>query len=224
MSSNLLHASPNLSQHLSDPSLTPLLTSACSQPTLESLTVLASAALTADAALTHLNMGAPMRILVEYDAEPPSPSLSSISSLSFSTPAPLAMPAAATQVLGSAAGTTTNNINNNASHARNPYLFPSSGSTSGPAAHATSSTPSCPASGPILLHSFIAPPERHDHDDPAPGPVEEPPLLVATVVGVSGDVTGEARRAASRIERIARDLHREWEAEERENTADAVSS
>ncbi|KAL1894116.1 hypothetical protein Cpir12675_003804 [Ceratocystis pirilliformis] len=227
MASPLLHLSPNLSQHLSDPSLTPLLTSACSQPTLESLTALASAALTADAALAHLDMGAPLRILVEYDAEPPSPSLSAISAFSFSLPSVTMPPAAAAgAALGAGAGNTVNHApNGNAAGTPNVHNINAS----------PSHTTTYPL-GPILLHSFIAPPSTTstapasnpgpseidpttttaDHNrSPSPLPIEDPPLLVATVVGVSSDVTSEARRAACRMERIARQLHREWEVEER---------
>lgn len=55
-----------LHTHLSDPSLTPLLTSARDPATLSSLTSLTSTALTAHSTSLRLEMGAPRRMMVEY--------------------------------------------------------------------------------------------------------------------------------------------------------------
>ncbi|SPN97480.1 uncharacterized protein DNG_00994 [Cephalotrichum gorgonifer] len=59
-------AHPKLQSHLSDQSLTPLLTTARTPPALTSLTTLTSTALTAHSTTLRLNMGAPRRVLVEY--------------------------------------------------------------------------------------------------------------------------------------------------------------
>lgn len=56
---------PALHSHLSDPSLTPLLTTARSQSSLSTLTSLTSTALTAHTTTLRLNMGTPRRLLVE---------------------------------------------------------------------------------------------------------------------------------------------------------------
>ncbi|KAE8452913.1 hypothetical protein EG329_013185 [Mollisiaceae sp. DMI_Dod_QoI] len=40
--------------------------------------------------------------------------------------------------------------------------------------------------------------------------IRQPPLLIASVVAPSAAVSGEARRAAARLERTGRDFQREW--------------
>lgn len=57
---------PTLSLHLTDLTLTPLITSSSSQSHLESLTSLASSALTSQTAAQRANLGRPQRIMVEY--------------------------------------------------------------------------------------------------------------------------------------------------------------
>ncbi|KAH6899744.1 hypothetical protein B0T10DRAFT_554316 [Thelonectria olida] len=57
---------PSLSLHLSDVTLTPLITSAASQSHLESLTQLTSSALSSQTAVLRLGLGRPTRLMVEY--------------------------------------------------------------------------------------------------------------------------------------------------------------
>ncbi|KAK5987543.1 hypothetical protein PT974_11675 [Cladobotryum mycophilum] len=57
---------PNLSLHLTDLSLTPLITSSSSRTHLESLTSLTSSAITSQTAVQRANLGKPQRIMVEY--------------------------------------------------------------------------------------------------------------------------------------------------------------
>ncbi|KAI5462657.1 hypothetical protein BGZ63DRAFT_403861 [Mariannaea sp. PMI_226] len=57
---------PSLSLHLSDVTLTPLITSAASQSHLESLTSLTSGALSSQTAALRLGLGRPTRLMVEY--------------------------------------------------------------------------------------------------------------------------------------------------------------
>ncbi|KAF5021199.1 hypothetical protein F66182_6788 [Fusarium sp. NRRL 66182] len=57
---------PTLSLHLSDVTLTPLITSASSQSHLESLTALTSSALSSQTAAQRLGLGRPQRLMVEY--------------------------------------------------------------------------------------------------------------------------------------------------------------
>ncbi|KAM5352229.1 hypothetical protein ACJ41O_004952 [Fusarium nematophilum] len=57
---------PTLSLHLSDVTLTPLITSASSQSQLESLTSLTSSALSSQTAAQRLGLGRPQRLMVEY--------------------------------------------------------------------------------------------------------------------------------------------------------------
>lgn len=57
---------PTLSLHLTDVTLTPLITSSSSPSHLESLTSLTSSALTSQTAVQRANLGRPQRIMVEY--------------------------------------------------------------------------------------------------------------------------------------------------------------
>lgn len=57
---------PTLSLHLTDLTLTPLITSSSSPSHLESLTFLATSALTSQTAVQRANLGKPQRIMVEY--------------------------------------------------------------------------------------------------------------------------------------------------------------
>ncbi|KAJ4142343.1 hypothetical protein NW754_009788 [Fusarium falciforme] len=62
---------PTLSLHLSDVTLTPLITSASSQSHLESLTALTSSALSSQTAAQRLGLGRPQRLMVEYPERGP---------------------------------------------------------------------------------------------------------------------------------------------------------
>lgn len=64
--SNLPSQHPTLSLHLTDLSLTPLITSSSSQSHLESLTKLTSSAITSQTTAQRANLGRPQRIMVEY--------------------------------------------------------------------------------------------------------------------------------------------------------------
>ncbi|KAF4125665.1 hypothetical protein GMORB2_0909 [Geosmithia morbida] len=64
--SSLPSQHPTLSLHLTDSALTPLITSSSSPTHLDSLTSLASTALTSHTAASRVNLGCPQRIMVEY--------------------------------------------------------------------------------------------------------------------------------------------------------------
>ncbi|KAM0252567.1 hypothetical protein ACHAQJ_007650 [Trichoderma viride] len=64
--SNLPSQHPNLSLHLTDLTLTPLITSSSSPTHLESLTSLTSSAITSQTTAQRANLGRPQRIMVEY--------------------------------------------------------------------------------------------------------------------------------------------------------------
>ncbi|KAI1009482.1 hypothetical protein LB504_003524 [Fusarium proliferatum] len=68
---NLPSQHPTLSLHLSDVTLTPLITSASSQSHLESLTALTSSALSSQTAAQRLGLGRPQRLMVEYPERGP---------------------------------------------------------------------------------------------------------------------------------------------------------
>ncbi|KAF4339790.1 hypothetical protein FBEOM_6264 [Fusarium beomiforme] len=63
---NLPSQHPTLSLHLSDVTLTPLITSASSQSHLEALTALTSSALSSQTATQRLGLGHAQRLMVEY--------------------------------------------------------------------------------------------------------------------------------------------------------------
>lgn len=63
---NLPAQHPSLSLHLTDSTLTPLITSSSSPTHLNSLTSLASTALTSHAAVSRVKLGQPQRVMVEY--------------------------------------------------------------------------------------------------------------------------------------------------------------
>ncbi|KAK1250571.1 hypothetical protein MKX08_010574 [Trichoderma sp. CBMAI-0020] len=64
--SNLPSQHPTLSLHLTDLTLTPLITSSSSQSHLEALTKLTSSAITSQTTAQRANLGRPQRIMVEY--------------------------------------------------------------------------------------------------------------------------------------------------------------
>lgn len=64
--SNLPSQHPTLSLHLTDLTLTPLITSSSSESHLESLTKLTSSAITSQTTAQRANLGRPQRIMVEY--------------------------------------------------------------------------------------------------------------------------------------------------------------
>ncbi|KAL2113800.1 hypothetical protein VUR80DRAFT_2192 [Thermomyces stellatus] len=156
-------AEPSLHSHLSDPSLTPLLTTARSQSTISSLTSLTSTALTAHSTSHRLNMGAPCRLLVE---DPDRLVLTS-----FLSPQSLRVDA--------------------------------DSSVSGVASEAET-------------HGTEGDRQREEGSkDEEPGP----PMLVALVSAPVGEGK-EARRAAARLEKVGRELQKEWTANG-EGTAEA---
>lgn len=71
--------------------------------------------------------------------------------------------------------------------------------------------------------------ERGDHPSTRPGTAdggssESPPMLVGVVVAGSADEAREARRAASRLERLGRDFQREWAKENGDQASFQTSS
>ncbi|KAH7148887.1 hypothetical protein EDB81DRAFT_479188 [Dactylonectria macrodidyma] len=86
---------PSLSLHLSDITLTPLITSAASQSHLESLTSLTSSALASQTAALRLGLGRPTRLMVEY------PDRGSVVLHSYLDPHDAALPDAAAAAAGS---------------------------------------------------------------------------------------------------------------------------
>ncbi|EGR50601.1 uncharacterized protein TRIREDRAFT_2837 [Trichoderma reesei QM6a] len=174
--SNLPSQHPTLALHLTDLTLTPLITSSSSPAHLESLTSLASSAITAQTAAQRASLGRPQRIMVEY-------------------------PDSGAVVLQS-------------------YLDPrESGGGGGGLSESEA--------GSVSRYK-----RDHDHDHDghdadvdvddatARTPVDDagPPVLIGVVVAASSDDAREARRAAARLERIGREIQKEWAAQGLDDT------
>jgi hypothetical protein len=61
-----------------------------------------------------------------------------------------------------------------------------------------------------------------EEDGAAENVVQQPPLLIASVVTPSAGEAGEARRAAARLERIGKEFQREWVREQEEGLEPAT--
>ncbi|KAI9643892.1 hypothetical protein NHQ30_007243 [Ciborinia camelliae] len=194
-SSSTSNPNPNLSLHLTDPSLTPLLSSSSnshpSSPQIRSLTALSSTALSAYNSSLHLNLGTPQRIIVETNASGPI-LLHSFIAPTFSTaharPIRTHYPSTHTHAHNKRING-LENIDGESStqsleilSAAREEMRPLSGTTEG-------------------SHSE----QEHDMRDEG----VQGPLFVGTVVARSADQIREARRAANRIEIVANGFQRE---------------
>ncbi|KAJ6779587.1 hypothetical protein PWT90_04751 [Aphanocladium album] len=95
---------PTLSLHLADDALTPLITSSRSRAHLESLTSLATSALTSRTAASRVGMGAVERIMIEY----PSPAAAAVVLQSYlHVPEPPSLPLSDADTTASSSTTTT---------------------------------------------------------------------------------------------------------------------
>ncbi|KFH45216.1 hypothetical protein ACRE_039260 [Hapsidospora chrysogenum ATCC 11550] len=201
---------PDLSLHLTDSTLTPLITSSSSPSHLDSLTSLASTALTSHSAVTRVNLGAPQRIMVEY------PDRGAVILQSYIDP--------------------LQHHHHRRRRRRHRYhqqeeeeeeeedqqpsspesrpLSPQSSSrpVSSRAGHYHPGHDSQPSSPTVA-----APAATMDREDP-------PPRLVSVVVAGSADQTREARRAAARLERVGRAFQREWATDSLKANGDEVAA
>ncbi|TFB06205.1 hypothetical protein CCMA1212_002242 [Trichoderma ghanense] len=178
--SNLPSQHPTLALHLTDLTLTPLITSSSSPAHLESLTSLTSSAITAQTAAQRANLGRPQRIMVEY-------------------------PDSGAVVLQS-------------------YLDPRE---SGGGGLAESEAGSVSKYKHDHGHDVDADAEVDvDADDATVRTADDagPPVLIGVVVAASSDDAREARRAAARLERIGREIQKEWAAQGLDNDTDGRSS
>ncbi|TEY65795.1 hypothetical protein BOTCAL_0136g00170 [Botryotinia calthae] len=202
-SSSSSSCNPNLSLHLTDSSLTPLLSTSSSShpsnshakpPQFQSLTTLTSTALSAYNASLHLNLGSPQRIIVESASSGPillHSFISSTSSTPHSTSSvrhrsrPAHINAHDPRMNGSENPNGVSNIRSlEILSAAREEMRPLSGTTEG-------------------SHSEQ---ERHDVRDEG----AQAPLLVGTIVARTAEHVGEARRAAHRIEIVAHGFQREF--------------
>ncbi|KAJ8062384.1 hypothetical protein OCU04_008927 [Sclerotinia nivalis] len=205
-SSSNLHpnSNPNLALHLTDSSLTPLLSTSSSSTSstsrtnlaqIQSLTTLTSTALSAYNSSLHLNLGTPQRIIVETAPSGP------ILLHSFIAPASSAARSSSGRhrsrpIHNHAYGARMNgldNINGGGSSIRGLEIISAAREDMRPLSGTTEGS-----------HSEQ---EHHDHDVKDEG--VQGPLLVGTVVARSAEQIGEARRAAHRIEIVAHGFQNE---------------
>ncbi|KAI1650182.1 uncharacterized protein F4817DRAFT_328500 [Daldinia loculata] len=196
---NLPSQHPHLSLHLTDRSLTPLITSAPRSPSrLEALTSLSHAALSAHESALRLGLGAPLRVMVEHADSGP------IVLQSFLRADTSPSPTSTT--------TTTNDTNINTNP---PSTSASSSSTAAdpdpnPNSEPTNGTPNSPTS-PVdrRLQQLQFPADAVD-GAPEPEDANTPPMLISVVVAPSADEARDARRAAARLERVGRAIQAQW--------------
>ena len=229
---NLPSQHPNLSLHLTDSALTPLITSARAQSHLESLTALSHTALDAHESAQRFGLGAPQRIMVEHGANGP------VVLQSFLNPHP---PTTATTDTNPQTPLRSRNntprqhqgalalaVENRAPAATYTTTTPTT-----PIATATSTTEAHlrggagadededeepleeqlrtysinPSANPSVLDDDEEEEEEEEGDKEDPN---APPLLLGIVIAPSPDETGEARRAAARLERVGREIQGRW--------------
>ncbi|KAK2609272.1 hypothetical protein QQS21_002207 [Conoideocrella luteorostrata] len=152
---NLPSQHPTLSIHLSDITLTPLITSSSSPSHLDSLTSLTSSAISSQTAAQRAHLGRPQRIMVEY-------------------------PDSGAIVLQTYLDPRESNTNSN-------------GSAHGKDADTITSA--------------------EDDDAELPKSEDAAPMLVGVVVAGSSEEAREARQAAARLEKVAREFQKEWTAQ-----------
>jgi hypothetical protein len=184
---NLPSQHPTLSLHLTDLTLTPLISSSSSQSHLESLTSLTTTALTGQAAIQRINLGAPQRVMVEY------PDRGALVLQSYLDPA--ASTASATTATASHHSSSRPETPHQGHHSR-PDTANGDGGGGGGDLRVSSS------------HGKGKSPARQP--DAVISPEDAPPMLVSVVVAGSADQAHEARRAAEKLERVGREFQREW--------------
>ncbi|KAL8288718.1 hypothetical protein RB597_000695 [Gaeumannomyces tritici] len=207
---NLPHHYPQLSLHLADRSLTPLVTSSSpssSSPSSSSrhdaLARLASSALGVHDAASRLGLGAPQRVLVEYG--PRGPLLiqtfldpATAGAIAPGAPAGSGRPqrAAAT----AAAGPSSGGVDSSPGMARRAVNGDYDRRDDGDqrAAYETPHTDD----------------QAHDNEtEPDALPPDVPPMLLGVIIAPSPDEYSSARRATVRLERIGRQIQESWVAE-----------
>ncbi|PFH59173.1 hypothetical protein XA68_12734 [Ophiocordyceps unilateralis] len=177
---NLPSNHPSLAIHLSDLTLTPLITSSSSPSNLDSLTSLASSAIASHTSAQRAHLGRPQRIMVEYPDRGP------VVLHTYLDP---------------------RDAMQSHRHRDTPssYFDPPE-----PAADQDGSSSPSPSQGRNhdddgvdVEHHHVQQEQDSKSQDPAP-------VLVGIVVAANADDAPEARRAAVRLERVARDFQREW--------------
>ncbi|TQV92865.1 hypothetical protein IF1G_08168 [Cordyceps javanica] len=180
---------PSLSLHLADDALAPLITSSRSRAHLESLTALATSALTSQTAAHRVGMGAVERIMVEY----PPPAAAAVVLQSYLHP-PSPPPPPTSTTTGSAAAA--------AAAAEPSPLAQGESSIGGSGSGSGSSSNRGNSDG-----SATGEEEGGEYEKQ-----QSAPRLVSVVVARSPQEAREAQRASARLERVGREFQSQWSA------------
>ncbi|KAI0811368.1 hypothetical protein GGR55DRAFT_98209 [Xylaria sp. FL0064] len=230
---------PNLTLHLTDAALTPLITSARAHQHLEYLTALSHTALDAHESAQRLGLGAPQRIMVEHGDGPVL--LQTFLSPHAPSSTPTSTPAAPSQTQQhSTTGTTSQPLDPSQQRQRQQQQ-----QHKGALALAVENRGGGGGSATIASHeeedhSDSTYPEAHHHNDnnnsknntnnssTSPGLIIDidndggggggggganpnaPPMLLGIIVAATSDDAREARWAAARLERVGREIQGRW--------------
>jgi hypothetical protein len=213
---------PSLALHLSDRALTPIISSSAGSgpgapddrdhDRLPALTALTSTALAAHDAAQRLDLGSPLRLVVEFaDAgpvvlsaflDPPTAAYGGNNAAAVS-----AVPATA----GDEAGGPSAAIAADADAVVNG-TEPFAGTGARMPHNSPYTSTQRPSRAELL--SELAPAAGHGGGGPSPAAADGPPMLLGVVVAPDADHWGEARRAAARLERVGRAMQAALAAEE----------
>lgn len=213
---------PHLALHLTDRALTPIISSATTpsssssrnnnssssqqdqEQRLASLASLSSTALTSYDAAKRLEMGAPLRTMVEHPDAGPVVLHSYLCpmGLALGTPGRNASSTSLQTMLAGPDVIVNNNNNNNGGPEGSAPL----------AAPATTTTTRRRSAGTSTTYDTETDYDDGGASDATEGP-NAPPMLVGIVVAPAAEELKDARRAAGRLERIARRFQTEWVAE-----------
>lgn len=190
-----LAPSPNVSHHLADQALTPLISSAQSPLNTSqsaAFSTITTTAVSAYNSASRLGLGLPLRIMV--DTCPPGPAVLH----SFLNPQPSSVAAQGSR--------------GRVEQAREDMRPLSGGTTESDSAGASSGEAYGSSEH---INGTIETQEAHADGNPGEegSAVPVPPLLIGTVVAARAQDAGEARRIAGSMERLGREFQREWVSE-----------
>ncbi|KZZ99067.1 hypothetical protein AAL_02618 [Moelleriella libera RCEF 2490] len=192
---NLPSQHPTLSIHLSDITLTPLITSSSSPSHLDSLTALTSSALSSQIAAQRAHLGRPQRIMVEY------PDSGAIVLQTYLDPR------------DSYTSSSSSAANNNVSRAEAEDAdadADANGEAEGGTAAAPAPAPAGKDDSSEAVVRGRVDEHRQRHRQHQQSPEDAAPMLVGVIVAATSDDAGEARRAAARLERLGREFQKGW--------------
>ncbi|KUJ18143.1 uncharacterized protein LY89DRAFT_668326 [Mollisia scopiformis] len=188
-------SSTQLALHLADRALTPIISSsrqpssnspAQTRSQAQALSSLTTTAVTAYESASRLGLGVPERIMIETHSSGP------IVLHSYLSPLPTQRPRSRrTQSRDSGDGVADQ------SRAERPT-------------HGSVDNRSVEGQGYEVLVNGVEELDIDDAEEAGNDSVYQPPLLIASVVAPSSADSGEARRAAARLERTGRTFQREW--------------